>query len=64
MCFCSICVSSMLDYKLSMFCIADRNKDLFVCLFVLSTGKVLNLLMILYIFGYKDFKNGVIFLKF
>ena len=32
MCFCSICVSCMLGYKLSMICIADRNKDLFVCL--------------------------------
>ena len=37
MCFCSICVSSMLDYKLSMFCIADRNKDLLVFYAVKST---------------------------
>ena len=30
--FCSICVSCILGYKLYMICIADRNKDLFVCL--------------------------------
>ena len=33
--FCSICVTCMLGYKLSMICIADRNKNLFVCLFCL-----------------------------
>ena len=32
----SICVSYMLEYKLSMICVADRYKDLFVYSFVLN----------------------------
>ena len=37
--FCSICVSCILGYKLSMICIADRNKDLFVFFVCSSISK-------------------------